>query len=54
MQQEKLTVKEVKGYLDEVENPDSVVETYAAIKLFINNAEMEQSTYLFKNSKKTL
>ncbi len=32
----KINGEEVKGYLEELEDPKSVVETYAAIKLYIN------------------
>tara|TARA_B100000767_G_scaffold62894_1_gene58902 strand:- start:544 stop:1962 length:1419 start_codon:yes stop_codon:yes gene_type:complete len=44
--------KEVRGYLDEVENPDSVVETYAAIKLFINNARWNKVPVYLRTAKR--
>ena len=44
--------EKVKGYLDEVENPDSVVETYAAIKLFINNSRWSKVPIYLRTAKR--
>lgn len=42
----------VEGYLAEVENPDSVVETYAAIKLFIKNSRWEKVPIYLRTAKR--
>jgi glucose-6-phosphate 1-dehydrogenase len=42
----------VKGYLEEVEKPDSVVETYAAIKLFINNSRWNKVPIYLRTAKR--
>ena len=44
--------KKVKGYLEEVEKPDSVVETYAAIKLFINNSRWNKVPIYLRTAKR--
>ena len=42
----------VKGYLEEVEKPDSVVETYAAIKLFVNNSRWNKVPIYLRTAKR--
>ena len=44
--------EKVEGYLAEVENPDSVVETYAAIKLFIKNSRWEKVPIYLRTAKR--
>lgn len=48
----KLNGEKVKGYLEEVENQDSVVETYAAIKLFINNSRWKKVPIYLRTAKR--
>ncbi len=42
----------VKGYLDEVENANSVVETYAAVKLFIENSRWKNVPIYLRTAKR--
>ncbi len=43
---------EVKGYLKEVENSESVVETYAALKLFIDNPRWKGTPIYLRTAKR--
>jgi glucose-6-phosphate 1-dehydrogenase len=44
--------EKVAGYLEELGNPDSVVETYAALKLFIDNPRWQGVPFYIRTAKR--
>ncbi len=44
--------EQVPGYLEELGNPDSVVETYAALKLFIDNPRWQGVPFYIRTAKR--
>ena len=44
--------EKVSGYLEELGNPDSVVETYAALKLFIDNPRWQGVPFYIRTAKR--